>query len=638
LYPHGHASAPIFGENMPRWVAVAFVCGGLCAAACRSTPTDGYGTATPQHALDTLWVNNGGEPESLDPALCAESVGGELVGNLFAGLVDTAPDDLHPVPDVATSWQIAADRLRYTFALRPTGWSDGTPVVAADFVYSWRRLLDPNTAARNASMLYVLQNGEAYALQWPYLAAATASTALATAVAQRVPGSHLLAEPQGRGVFLVPPGPAEALPQQRAALMAVAYDDGNGHRQRPTPTPSALVGVVAHGTHTLEVVLERPVPYFLSLLAYTALRPVPGHVMHRLRAAGIDPTLWTRPEHIVSNGAYRLSGWRFKRDMTLTRNAHYWDAAHVALTHVQVLQIENAQTALNLYRTGALDWLGANTSLPAAYLNDLATYKDYHQDPLLSVYFYWMNTAVPPLDNVHLRRALSLAIDRGALVRRIVRGGQQPTADLVPDAVGGYRGLHLPQYDVVEARRCLAAAGYARGADVPPIALAYNTADSHRQIAETIQAMWQTNLGITVRLENQEWRVFLQNVVQRDFQIARMGWVADYPDANSFLHDVLSQAAGNNVSGWQDATFEALLLQANASGDAEQRLALLRQAEARALAAQPLLPLYVSTYATLVKPYVRGFVGNYLNRHAYKHLSLVPTSAPTQPTATGEQR
>jgi oligopeptide transport system substrate-binding protein len=281
--------------------------------------------------------------------------------------------------------------------------------------------------------------------------------------------------------------------------------------------------------------------------------------------------------------------------------------------------VESATTAMNMYVAGEFDWPGGSTSLPAEFMDHLKEYQDFHSHPYLGVYFYWINTEEPPLDDPLVRRALSLAIDRDSLVQFVTRGGQHGSADLVPDGLAGYKGLHIPVYNPVKARQLLAEAGYATGQDLPLVTLSFNTSEGHKQVAEAIQAMWQQELGITVELANQEWKVFLANAEQTNFQICRMGWIGDYADPYTFL-ELLTSDCGNNHSNWSSTTYDTLLEQANQQHDAEERLSMLREAEAFALHEQPLIPLYVYTRTQLIKPYVRGIWGNHQDRHPWKYM------------------
>ena len=604
------------------WAAIVAV---LMQSACTSGSRDYFGTVTPHHPADELWVNNGSEPEYIDPGKCSESQGGSVILNLFAGLAQAHPQTLQPLPDIAQSWDVAADKRTYTFHLRHTVWSDGTPLTAEDFAWSWRRILDPATASRYASMLHVIKNGQAYNEKALWVRAPPAN--LTADDVQHLFGAlgtvarvDSLSAPDGFVVFFGgDDADKDAFTQRGLALDHTLWQDQPLHVQL---ADASLLGLQTPDAYTLVVQLTAPVPYFLDLVAYHTFMPVPRHLLSRLRAQGRNEDLWTRPEFIVSNGAYVLQEWHFKDHFVYAKNLLYWDAAHVRLRRVKVLEVESANTTLNLYRTGDLDWLGPNTPLPGEFLAHLQSYKDYHRDANLSVYFYWFNTRVPPTDNLKVRQALSLAIDRAALVRDVARGGQIASADLVPDKLAGYHGLHRPLFDPNRARQLLTEAGFGPDHPVPPVTLIYNTAEGHKQLAEAVQDMWHTHLGIDASIENQEWKVFLKNLEMRNFQIARLGWVGDYPDPTTFLHDLLTAHAGNNPSGWESAHYDALLDKANLAADANTRLAMLREAEALALDAQPMIPLYVYTRSYMLKPYVKGFWGNYEDRHPLKYLFI----------------
>jgi len=541
-----------------RLLAVAMLVGVCCG--CGGEPSPYFGTVRPRHGPDELWINNSSEPEWLDPSRCSDSTGGEIIWNTFEGLVQADPRTLEPLPAIATHWEVAADGRRYTFQLRPSQWSDGQPLTAHDFVYAFRRLVDPQTASKYASNGFIFTGG------------------------------------------------AE-----------IARGDA----------PPESLGVRAVDDLTLEVDLVDPLPYFLNFLSFYSFMPLPRHLLADLDRRGIDPDLWTRPEHVVCNGPFRMTEWRFRQRMVFEKNPRYWDAAGVRLKRVRLAMVESATTALNMYAAGEFDWPGGNTSLPAEFLDHLAGYRDFHQHPYLAVYFYWINTQAPPLDDPRVRRALSLAIDREALVEHVTRGGQIASADLVPDGLAGYDGLGLPVFDPEAARQLLAEAGYAGGAGLPTVTLSFNTSEGHRQVAEALQAMWQRELGIDVELQNQEWKVFLANAEQMNFQLCRMGWIGDYADPYTFL-ELLAGDCGNNHSNWSSPEYDTLLEEANRQADPAARLALLRQAEALALAEQPLIPLYVYTRSQLIKPYVRGIWGNHQDRHPWKSISIDANFDPSQ--------
>ncbi len=523
----------------------------LAATACQGDARY-FGTTAPRHGPDELWINNASEPEWVDPGKCSDMPGGEIIMNSFAGLVQHHPQTLAPMPDLAERWEKSPDGKTYTFHLRQSAWSDGTPVTAEDFAWSWKRVLDPETASKYATYFYVLEGAADF------------------------------------------------------------------HQKKAGPE---AVGVRAIDARTLEVKLAQPVPYFLDMLHYYTAMPVPRHVIERLRSEGKNPDLWTRPEHWVSNGPYVVSEWKFRQYIVLEKNPHYWDQASVKTQRIRLSMVESYHTALNLYRAGEIDWIGTNTNLPAEFKDHLKRFEDFTSTPYMTVYWYWLNTKKPPLDNPKVRRALSLAVDREAIVRHVKRSGEIPTADVVPEGLAGYAGPKSPIFAPDEARRLLAEAGFPDGKGFPQIALSYNTSEGHRQLAEAVQQMWKKQLGIDVRLENLEWKVFLKKLELGDFDIARLGWAGDYPDPTTFL-EVFSPHSGNNHSGWKSEAYGALLERANAEPDAQSRLGVLRQAEELIAEATPVVSLYVYARDYLKKPYVLGLWPNYRDRHPFKYLSI----------------
>jgi oligopeptide transport system substrate-binding protein len=378
------------------------------------------------------------------------------------------------------------------------------------------------------------------------------------------------------------------------------------------------IGVRAADERTLLVELEAPLPFFLHITKYYTALPVPRHVLERLEREGKDTELWTRPEHIVSNGPYVLAEARFRQRMRLEKNARYWDAQNVKLQRIQLPLIENYNTTLNMYEAGEFDAIGPTTTLPAEFLDVLRTQRDFVSAPYMSVYFYWVNHKIPPLDNPLVRQALSLAIDRDSLVKHVTRAGQIPTADIVPEGLGGYVGIKTPYFDPERARRLLREAGYSPEQPPPQITLRYNTSEGHKQVAEAVQAMWRKHLGIHVEIENQEWKVYLKSLETRDFQLGRFGWIGDYPDPFTFL-ELFTAHNGNNRSGWSSSEYDEILRKANFQRDPARRLEQLQEAERIFARELPVIPLYVYTRSELVKPYLRGHTLNYECRYFFKY-------------------
>ncbi len=582
-----------------------------------------FGRATPPRPPNELTINLSSEPEYLDPGLASESSGGFLIRNMFAGLVQIHPQSLTPMPDVARRWEVSDGGRRYVFHLRETTWSDGHPLTARDFEWSFKRVLDPATGSKYASFAYSFLGGPAFhqrAIHLTGLPDEVTAEQVEAAFAAEVPVTKVEASswPEA-GFFVFVGGEDDEVAANRER--ALTLTEVAGHSVDPRLAGREVVGVRVLDDYTLEVRLKNPLPFFLEQLTFYTFRPVPRHVLERLEAEGENPALWTRPEHWVSNGPFTMKEWRFRQFYTLERNPRYWDVDRVALERVRALLVENTNTTLNLYATGEIDWIGQSTVVPNEFIPRLRRHDDFRTHAYLGVYFYWVNVNAEPVDDARVRQALSLTIDREAITRYVTRGGQIPMAGLVPDGLGGYEAPDLPLFDPARARQLLADAGYPNGEGIPEITLKYNTSEGHKQIAEAIQQMWKEHLGIEVVLENQEWKVYLKTLKQMEFQVGRMGWIGDYNDPYTFL-EVLSMHNGNNHSGWASEEYEVLLERANATADRQERLRILREAEEMVVEELPVLPIYVYARLDLVKPYVRGHWSNIMNLHPLKWMSI----------------
>jgi oligopeptide transport system substrate-binding protein len=600
------------------WLALALA---LAATACARGAEGYYGTTEPKHGLDEIWTNMSSEPEYIDPGKCSDSAGGMVISNIFAALIEPHPQTLEPLPGIAERWEISPDGRRYTFYLRQSRWSDGVPLTAADFEYAWKRVLDPATGSKYGTYLYPLRHAEAFASR--ALMVRGVSLADEAELRGRLGAIGKLATLRMDGELAAAFAWFEGDDAIRSAARQAAISQLHGAtlgqgKLSVSVTDASVVGVRAVEPHVLVVELEDPLPYFLDMIGYYVTAPVPRHVIERLARAGKNTDLWTRPEHIVSNGAYVLGETKFRQFMWFDKNPHYWDAKRVRTPRIRASVIESYNTALNMYEAGELDTIGSNTSLPAEFMERLERYRDFHRAGSMTTYMYWLNVKAPPLDDVRVRTALRLSIERDAIVKHITRAGQTPTADLVPGGLGGYVGPRTPMFDPVRARGLLAEAGYGGAKPLPKITLIYNTSEGHKQLALAVQAMWRKHLGIEIEIENQEWKVFLKNLESMSFQVARMGWVGDYPDPYTFL-ELLRSDNGNNHSHWRDSTYDDLLRRANALQEPRARHELLRSAEARIAQFAPIVPLFVYTRSEMTKPYLKGHAINYQTRAFFKY-------------------
>ncbi|HEY0747359.1 MAG TPA: peptide ABC transporter substrate-binding protein [Steroidobacteraceae bacterium] len=382
--------------------------------------------------------------------------------------------------------------------------------------------------------------------------------------------------------------------------------------------PITSLGARALSDTMLEVTLEQPAPYFPGLLAHAPAYPVYSDASARSHD----------PKGFISNGAYVLSRWLPGTTVTLTRNPYYWDRdnVHIARVEYQVVSDDSAQ--LRRYRAGGLEM---TDNVPA---NELPTLRREHAQelkiaPYLATAYYGLNlTAAPFAHNAQLRQALAMAIDRHRLVQQL-GGGQSGAYGLVAPGTWNY----TPQaWDwqalsdterIAQAQKLYAQAGYSSRSPLR-LRVLYNTNPGIRDTAIVIAAMWKEVLGIDTKLEDQEYRVFLETRHDKSqWQIARLSWAADYDDAGNFL-DALRKTSINNDESYANPAFDALLDEAAHTPDAQVRREKLQAAERLMLADYPIIPLYHFVSKHLVKPYVKGLQVNPLNHIASKALSLSP--------------
>jgi ABC-type oligopeptide transport system substrate-binding subunit len=403
-------------------------------------------------------------------------------------------------------------------------------------------------------------------------------------------------------------------PDTPARSADLFYVIRNARAYKKGEAAAADVGITALDDSTLQVVLESPTPYFLQVLTYYPFLPV-----HRptLEAHG---ERWTRPQHIVSNGPFRLVQHRQNDRFVFEKFSGYWDAANVRLQGIVAYSADDPATMLNMYRAGMTDW-NPSGYVPAQFIPYVKHYEDYRAGPYLGLYFYSIVVTQPPFDDARVRQALAWAIDRDEITRYVLHESVAPWGNIVPH---GFRDYPYPEgagFDPERARRLLAQAGYPGGRGFPGAEILFNTSDDHKKIAEVIQAMWKQHLGIDVRLANQEWASYMRATVDRQYQIARRSWIADYMDPNSFLA-ILVSGEGSNRTNWSEPRFDALIAAAARERHPQRRLQLLAAAEALALEAMPFIPIYAYRTREFVAPYVRGMYSTPLDAHPLKFVSF----------------
>lgn len=480
---------------------------------------------------------NASEPASLDPHLVQDTVGGAIVVDLFEGLTRSGPDG-DTEPALARSWSSSDDNLTWTFRLREDGrWSDGNPVTAHDFVYGWRRAVDPDVGSNYA---YYIES----------------------------------AGVENAGEIIV------------------------GEKSPET------LGVRALDDFTFEVSLSEPITYLPDMTVHYTMFPAPAQA---IEAHGRD---WTKPGHMVSNGAYQLDSWHLGEKLVAARNPDYRENDRTIIDRVVYLPIESSSAELQRYASGELHM---TSTVPVSQMTRLKRERpdELVMAPSIATYMYAFNVERPPFDDVRVRRALTYAIDRNVIVNYITRGGQMPAFSLTPPYVSGF-DFRQPEYGTwtqperdEAAREALERAGYTE--DNPlEFELLYNTDESHKALAIVVSQMWKEKLGAKVTISNLEWKTFLSEKQAGNYEMARFGWKGDYNEASTFL-TLLTSDSGNNDGGWSNPRYDQLLRDARSSEDPNPYYV---QAEEILWQEFPVAPVYFNTTVALVSPVLKGYPQN----------------------------
>jgi oligopeptide transport system substrate-binding protein len=386
-------------------------------------------------------------------------------------------------------------------------------------------------------------------------------------------------------------------------------------------TDFSQVGFKALDPLTLQVTLTNPTAYFLSLVAHQSWYPVQRATIEKWGQWDERSTPWTQPGHYVGNGPFVLKTWRTHQIISVEKSPTYWDAANVRLHGINFYPIESEDTEERAFRAGQLH---ITSTIP---IDQISVYRRehpqyLHQDPFLATYFYRLNVNKPPLNDVRVRRALAMSIDREKLVADVTRGGQPPAYSLVPPGTGGdYKPDKKIPFDVPAAQQLLADAGYPNGTGFPVLQISFNTNEGHRRIAEAIQEFWRRNLHVNVSLQNEEAKVLQADMRELNYQIARYAWNGDYDDPNTFL-SLMTSGGGNNQTGWGYPEYDRLIDLAARTGDPAERVRVFQQAEAILVDQVPIIPMYFYTRNHLELTNVEGWYGNLLDIHPYNRVYL----------------
>lgn len=389
------------------------------------------------------------------------------------------------------------------------------------------------------------------------------------------------------------------------------------------------VGVKALDELTLRVTLVERTPYFLQLMDHYSTFAVHRPTIEKFGKATDRFTPWTRVENMVSNGAFRLSKWDLYRRIEVEKSDTYWDRDNVKLNGIVFYPTENVVSEERMFRVGQLHY---TVSVP---LGKIPVYKamensPYVQAPYLGTYYYLINTKVAPTDNLKVRQALSMAVDRDKVTKNVLQDTVISAYSITPPDTLGYYPPRLFSHDVAKARELLAEAGYPNGEGWPGLELTYNTSEDHRKVAVALQQIWKDALNIEVTLTNQEWKVYLDSITNMHFQIARRGWIGDYVDPNNFL-DLFLTDGGNNNTGFANPHYDDLILyKAPQATTKEARFAIFHEAETLLMEQMPIIPIYTYTSKHLIHPSVKGLPPNLMDWANFKYVWLDKNWQPTE--------
>ncbi len=377
--------------------------------------------------------------------------------------------------------------------------------------------------------------------------------------------------------------------------------------------PVDSLGVKALDDKTFQVTLEKPVPYFIKMLAHQTTFPVPKKVVDKF---GDE---WTRAENIVSNGAYVMEKWVVNERIVLKRNKNYWNDKETVIDQVTFLPIVSQTAELNRYKSGELDF---TQEISSKHFSSLQ--KDIPNEiritPQLGTYYYEFNTKVKPFDDVRVRKALSYAINRDAITRSITKRGEIPAYTFTPEAVAGFQppktdyGQLTQKERNSKAKELLETAGYNKNNPLK-LSLLYNTSELHQPIAVAVSYMWKS-IGVETTLENQEWKTFLDTKNEGKFEISRSGWIGDYNEASTML-DLKTTTHGNNDGKWSNKRYDEIMAASRTASTDAEREALYIEAEKILASEMPVAPVYQYVTGRLVKPWVGGYTTKNVEDNIY---------------------
>ncbi len=494
---------------------------------------------------------NNADPETLDPHKTSTVQESHILRDLLEGLVAYNSKG-EVVPGVAEKWTISDEGKTYTFTLRANAkWSNDDPVTASDFVYSYRRIMNPETGAKYANVLYPILN----------------------------------AEQVNKG---------EKKPEE--------------------------LGVTAPDEKTVVIKLTAATPYFLELLTHQTSLPVHKGSIDKF---GKD---FIKPGTYVTNGAYMLADFVPNSHIKMVKNPFFHDVKNVQIDVVNVIPHPDYAAGVRRYQAGELDSMD---DLPADQIKSLKQRfgNQVVLGPYLGTTLLPINTAKPPFNDVRIRKALSLVIDREFIAERIFGETMVPAYSFIPPGITGYTPAFADFKDKSpidredEARKLLKEAGYGPGLKPLKIEIRYNTNDNNRNMVVAIGDMWK-QIGIETTFINTDTKTHFAHLRDGgDFDVARYGWIADYADPQDFLFLVEADNKGFNYGKYNNPEYEKLMKDAAKELDPAKRLQMLHNAEAIFMQDIPWIPIVYYGTKNLISPKLKGFHQNLRGVYPSRYLT-----------------
>lgn len=360
------------------------------------------------------------------------------------------------------------------------------------------------------------------------------------------------------------------------------------------------VGIKVVDDKTLEVTLESPTPYFLTLATF--YYPVNQKVVE----GNAD---WAKkPETIVTNGPFKLAAWEHKNKIELAKNDQYWDKDAVKLDKIEFSMIEDTNTELEMFNKGDLDWAGGPISaLPADAIGPLHDEGKLQTMERATNYYLLFQTEKAPFTNEKIRKAFAYAVNRKDIADNIGQAGQTPLMGFVPLSASLKKEGYFKDNDTETAKQLLAEGMKELGiSKLPDITYLYNTSDLHKKIAEALQAQWKQVLGVDVKLVNKELKVMFDDQEHGNYMISRSGWTGDYNDSVNFLELFMEKNSGNNSTFWHDEKYVDLVHKAYAEPDETKRNQYLLEAESILMEQMPVTGIYSSVNSWVQNDKVKG--------------------------------